>query len=1301
MNNMIFVSPVAPTQNDTIDFGVSTFSADTSDHTVATVTVSGSTVTATPVGVGSCLCTVTDSSSPTPQTASFTIVVQDGLYCTPNVLIFPQGGGPLPSVIMNGVSTYTVTSSNTGIATVAHTGTAITVTPVAPGSCVINVSDSAGGTAVISVTVNGPSTPVGCNIMVFDTSDNLVDVPADGFEFEVEQVVNGGASTGYIIFPRQYYDIGNIDDGYRVQIYLPDSAQPYWDGRVVKIDRLNKDTRADMRADLEGWMTALDYAIVSEILTPGVQANGVDNGQMDAGTYLTHLASTYLPSPPAQVPVTIGYVGESTIGLNLDSLQFDGEGLSSCINDVITQLFDDVNGIWEWFVVGYADKTINLVWRPEQDPNVQASASWLTLFMTDLDQYQVVTDYTRIKNMLVAYGGKDPSTGLTLWGPYTNSASIADHGLRQAKTTFSTAVSQQTLNQFATAWLAIYADPEDLGQFRLLKPTARATAGQWLQIWETPGFLREGKITRVQLRAQQGQNRIEQWVYFGTPLPSVEALSQGTDPNGSFHSARLGATAPTSSANDAILSGVTPNWTTGSTTVNYSAGVARLNGITHSIPAISVTLSPGGNSTVLMLDAYGNPEIVVEVASVAQGTNMVVLDDFCLVGGNISGWWPRGSNAHTTLDTQGNIISSAFGAQLVLQASGIGRGQGGAHGVGQPNTYAGYYKQAYASFPEIDGTQSDTLAVGDWLWQVFYAVNTGGATPVGYGPIWWDGGGGHQRYEISFNNGVGTLKRFNSSNASTTLVATFAANQSGDANLHHIIVGLQYVSSGVYRLVGLLDGTLCFDYTDTATTLTGPTVFPGFLCNADVYHRDFQFGPDPQLVSDVIGEDRNLIPDSDIKLGAHYWKASGASCALTSGIGPNGGNGIQVVGTGGASSSTDYMRSIPINVTPGAVYTLSAYVDATYVTGSTLPRIKLVNAGTTTDELAAAWYPMPAGQKGRASVSITIPGGITQIEFLFMPNGATIGSLDALICCMPKLQTGPIATGYTPNALDDASGGIVNSTMFIGCGSFLNWSNTPTWTFTASTGSPNNTMTIVVAAAMFQCQDGSTVSVAQGTFTSVYPNTYIGGGGNIAFDIAYDPLSNVYVVNGQPPGSITAYDFTGGHPSVNEQQLDCYGDQRVCITCRAILVDSGSGSGGGGTSAGNVNQCPADFQVVPTVERGLVRADELNIGDHLYGANDEPVEILGLEKRPTMLWQYSLVRGDKWGELYVVNDGHQIQMKDGVFKAVRALRTNDRVSDDVLVSSAQAYGKGDYIAITVEGHVYKLGLALCHNVNTL
>src|SRR6185437_1404638 len=93
---------------------------------------------------------------------------------------------------------------------------------------------------------------------------------------------------------------------------------------------------------------------------------------------------------------------------------------------------------------------------------------------------------------------------------------------------------------------------------------------------------------------------------------------------------------------------------------------------------------------------------------------------------------------------------------------------------------------------------------------------------------------------------------------------------------------------------------------------------------------------------------RNLIPDSSFKTwnsNSLYWVPS--SWVLLPGLGQDGGNAIGYLGTGSPSGFPEAgLRKNPVLLTPGN-YTLSAYMDSTFVTASVLDIGLYLSIGTT------------------------------------------------------------------------------------------------------------------------------------------------------------------------------------------------------------------------------------------------------------------------------------------------------------------------------------------------------------------
>jgi hypothetical protein len=152
-----------------------------------------------------------------------------------------------------------------------------------------------------------------------------------------------------------------------------------------------------------------------------------------------------------------------------------------------------------------------------------------------------------------------------------------------------------------------------------------------------------------------------------------------------------------------------------------------------------------------------------------------------------------------------------------------------------------------------------------------------------------------------------------------------------------------------------------------------------------------------------IGNGFNMIADPDTMAA---WTNSGLS-ALVVGAGLVRGNAWKYVGTGAASGFL-FAKSQIINVTAGATYELSGYIDATNVTAGT-PTWNLFDPTTSTNYGNVGCAP---GFKGRVSVTIVIPGGVTQVIALCDTSNCTVANGAQLLWSNAQLESGSVANLY-------------------------------------------------------------------------------------------------------------------------------------------------------------------------------------------------------------------------------------------------------------------------------------------------
>ena len=255
-----------------------------------------------------------------------------------------------------------------------------------------------------------------------------------------------------------------------------------------------------------------------------------------------------------------------------------------------------------------------------------------------------------------------------------------------------------------------------------------------------------------------------------------------------------------------------------------------------------------------------------------------------------------------------------------------------------------------------------------------------------------------------------------------------------------------------------------------------------------------------------------------------------------------------------------------------------------------------------------------------------------------------------------------------------------STTPLNGNGALLNVSGTPVYTY----GTTSSSITITIPATTYTRMDGSSISVpaySPAPWTGLQANT------TYYFDIWYDAVNNVYGVK-----------FYGQTAPTNLQMLtDCFSDGHINIYAGYSVTTPKTGGGpGGGTGGGGQNQggsCPAEYQLVRTLERDYIRADEVDLGMHLFGSDGQPARVLECNRVPTTLWRYTLSDGER-EESFDVNDTHMVMTADGGWALVKQLRAGDSVKSrtgTVRIVDIEQIGPGHYIAFEVERHAFLMG----------
>jgi hypothetical protein len=131
--------------------GVAPYAVNSSDTSIASVSISGSTVTVTgQPKAGTVTLVVTDA---TGVTLNVSVTVQVGTLATSPTSITGAAGTSNTIAINGGIAPYSVSSSNTAVASASVSGSSVSVGLLSQGSSNIAITDAAGQTVVVAVTV--------------------------------------------------------------------------------------------------------------------------------------------------------------------------------------------------------------------------------------------------------------------------------------------------------------------------------------------------------------------------------------------------------------------------------------------------------------------------------------------------------------------------------------------------------------------------------------------------------------------------------------------------------------------------------------------------------------------------------------------------------------------------------------------------------------------------------------------------------------------------------------------------------------------------------------------------------------------------------------------------------------------------------------------------------------------------------------------------------------------------------------------------------------------------------------------
>lgn len=192
-------------------------------------------------------------------------------------------------------------------------------------------------------------------VLIFDQNGKLIDLSADLVSGQCETVVNGGAGAGQFEFPRKFNDYGTITHDCEIQVYLYDNlTKPWYTGRVMEIDTKTTATRGTVLFLTEGYHSALNDAICTFSINPGLQPDGENNGQIDFGDssgsppgFIPWLLGTYLADGFTFSPMPVA-------GENVGGMEVDHQGLGDTLDQAVKCVLDDDGSNWEWYCDGKA-----------------------------------------------------------------------------------------------------------------------------------------------------------------------------------------------------------------------------------------------------------------------------------------------------------------------------------------------------------------------------------------------------------------------------------------------------------------------------------------------------------------------------------------------------------------------------------------------------------------------------------------------------------------------------------------------------------------------------------------------------------------------------------------------------------------------------------------------------------------------------------------------------------------------------------------------------------------------------------
>lgn len=147
-----------------------------------------------------------------------------------------------------------------------------------------------------------------------------------------------------------------------------------------------------------------------------------------------------------------------------------------------------------------------------------------------------------------------------------------------------------------------------------------------------------------------------------------------------------------------------------------------------------------------------------------------------------------------------------------------------------------------------------------------------------------------------------------------------------------------------------------------------------------------------------------------------------------------------------------------------------------------------------------------------------------------------------------------------------------------------------------------------------------------------------------------------------------------------------------------ILVTADGGPAFGGELGGG-SGCPAVWQLMNTLEKGWIRADEILIGMHLVGVNADWVKVLAVNIKPAPIWKCVIDN-----EEFYVNDTHAWLTEGNIWRKANEIQPGEKILNKEnsfnILQSSEFYKNDYYVGLTVEGNIYTMSSKnlIAHNI---